>query len=68
MKRYKLKKSVKKVLATIFIVVISAVVYANIGRVGELAQDSRFYEFLAIIGWAWLVFIQTALLAMIWAE
>ena len=66
MKRYKLKKNVRKAIVTAILVVATLFIYSKMGYVGELAQTSRFYEGLAIFGWAWIIFINPAFLAMLW--
>lgn len=66
MRRYKLKKEVRKALITILLIAIGFGIYVGVGYTGALAQESGFYECLTVLGWTWLIFIQSFLLAMIW--
>lgn len=54
MKRLKLRKGAKVVL-TIVLVVLSIVVYSNLGAWGEMAQTNRFYEMITMLGWGWMI-------------
>lgn len=63
----RLKKWVKVVL-TIIIVGVSAVMYIKSGSLGELAQSSQFYKALTLGTWAWLIFGQMISLYLIWED
>lgn len=63
MKRLKLRKWVKVVL-TIMLIVLSNVIYINLGNWGEMAQTNKFYEMITCLGWAWMmaqVFVYSAI-------
>lgn len=63
MKRLKLRGWVKVVL-TITLIVLSNVIYNNLGIWGEKAQANRFYEMITCLGWGWMmaqVFVYSAI-------
>lgn len=55
-----------KVLFTTLVLIISIVVYLNTGKIGFLAQNSLFYQYLTLLSWAWLTIGQCLILAKIW--
>lgn len=55
-----------KIVFTILLVIISIIVYTNLGRIGEITSRNL-QEFLAILGWGWL-FIQPFILSYIWEK
>lgn len=54
-----------KIVFTTLLVVISIIIYASLGRVGETSIPTNLKELLAILGWVWL-FIQPFILSYIW--
>lgn len=66
MKRYKLKKGAKKVIVTALLLIVTTVVYVNIGTVGLKAAENRLYELYAVLGWMWIIAINPMILAAIW--
>lgn len=67
MQKRRLKKWVK-VLLTILILIISAVIYFKTGYFGELAQDSIFYQVVCLMAWFWLIMGQIMVYVMIWED
>lgn len=65
MKRLKLKGWVKVVL-TIIVLIISAVIYSKVGTLGELAQTHKGYQFICIGAWFWLLTGQVLALTFVW--
>lgn len=55
-----------KVVFTVLLIVINMVVYAKLGRIGEVSSRNL-QELLAILGWGWL-FIQPFILSYIWEK
>lgn len=55
-----------KIVFTILLVIISIIIYTNLGRIGEVSSRNL-QEFLAILGWGWL-FIQPFILSYIWEK
>ena len=55
-----------KIVFTILLVIISIIVYTNLGRIGEITSRNL-QELLAILGWGWL-FIQPFILSYIWEK
>lgn len=55
-----------KIVFTILLVIISIIVYTNLGRIGEVSSRNL-QELLAILGWGWL-FIQPFILSYIWEK
>ena len=55
-----------KTVFTILLIVVSIVVYVELGRIGEVSSRSL-QELLAILGWGWL-FIQPFILSYIWEK
>ena len=64
MKRLKLRRWVKVAL-TIALIVVSNIIYANIGDWGEMAQTNRFYEMITCLGWGWMM-AQVFVISAIW--
>ena len=54
-----------KIVFTILLVVVSIIIYVNLGRIGEITSARNWQELLAILGWLWL-FIQPFTLSVIW--
>lgn len=67
MEKLKLKGWVKVVL-TIIVLIISAVIYSKVGILGDLAQTHRGYQFVCIGAWFWLIVGQFAFLSLMWDE
>lgn len=65
MEKLKLKGWVKVVL-TIIVLIISAVIYSKVGTLGELAQTHRSYQFICIGAWFWLLMGQGLALSFVW--
>lgn len=61
----KLRKWVKVVL-TIFLLILSLVIYIKLDYWGFLARSSNFYVLVSIIGWFWLIVGQMVIYAKIW--
>ena len=55
-----------KMVFTILLIIISIIVYTNLGRIGEITSRNL-QELLAILGWGWL-FIQPFILSYIWEK
>ena len=55
-----------KIVFTILLVIISIIIYTNLGRIGEVSSRNL-QELLAILGWGWL-FIQPFILSYIWEK
>ena len=55
-----------KIVFTILLVIISIIIYTNLGRIGEITSRNL-QELLAILGWGWL-FIQPFILSYIWEK
>jgi hypothetical protein len=55
-----------KIVFTILLVIISIIVYTNLGKIGEITSRNL-QELLAILGWGWL-FIQPFILSYIWEK
>ena len=55
-----------KIVFTILLVVVSIIIYVNLGRIGEVSSRNL-QELLAILGWGWL-FIQPFILSYIWEK
>jgi hypothetical protein len=72
MKKRRIKKSVKigaiKLLITIIVLVVSIILYLNVGKWGQLAQSSHFYEHITILVWVWLFFGPISVLTLLWEE
>ena len=54
-----------KIVFTILLVVVSIIIYVNLGRIGEITSARNWQEFLGILGWCWL-FTQPFILSIIW--
>lgn len=61
----KLRKWVKVVL-TIFLLILSLIIYIKLDYWGFLARSSNFYVLVSIIGWFWLIVGQMVVYARIW--
>ena len=55
-----------KIVFTILLVIISIIIYTNLGRIGEVSSRNL-QELLATLGWGWL-FIQPFILSYIWEK
>lgn len=64
-KQLKLKKWVKVVI-TLILLVIGITVYAGLGNIGSDAVSSQVSGFLCGLGWGYLIFGQTLILANLW--
>ena len=60
------KQKTRKVLLTIEVIVLSAIIYILTGFFGELAPDSTFYCIMCVLSWGWLLFGQFGALYAIW--
>lgn len=67
MKRLVLKKKAK-ILFTCLIILASMFIYSKVDILGQLAQNSLFYQFMCLGSWFWLVAGQIQLLTLIWEE
>lgn len=67
MKKYKLKGWVKVVLS-IIVFVVSAIIYLKVDSFGVLAQTHKGYLLICIAAWFWLLTGQIIALAAIWEE
>lgn len=61
----KLKKE-WKILFSIMIILIDVLFYINSNTLGILAQNSKFYLIMTLLGWTWLLFFSSVLLYCIW--
>lgn len=67
MKKFKLKVG-GKVVITIIVLIISALVYSKVGVLGDLAQTHRGYQLVCIGAWFWLLVGQIGAYSLIWEE
>lgn len=67
MKRKKLNKR-GKILFTSLTIMLSVVIYVLMVVLGEKAQDSIFYQVVALCGWGWLIIGQIMAYCMIWGN
>ena len=64
-KRIKLKKA-GKVLITVLVIALGILIYSKLGDIGSEATNSKLALTLCILGWYYVLFVQTAVLAVIW--
>lgn len=62
------KQRTRKILLTVEVIVLSAIIYVLTGEFGELAKGSTFYQIMCILSWAWLLFGQIGALYTIWCD
>lgn len=67
MKRRRLRKWVK-VVSTILLMVIGAIVYRLSWIIGALALENQTFEILNILVWLYLLFGQFAIVFMVWDD
>lgn len=65
MRKIKLKNKGKVVL-TIILLIISVIIYLNVGKLGDLAQTHLGYQLICLGAWFWLIVGQMVALACIW--
>ena len=54
MREMRLKKWVKVTL-TVMLLLSVVIIYSQLGKWGDLAQNSRLYENLIFFGWCWMI-------------
>lgn len=64
-KRYKLKNG-GRILLSIIVVIVSAVLYSKAATFGKLAQTNVTYELICVGAWMWLMLGQFVVLSFIW--